>query len=89
MRRKRRTDQNTLAQSIPIRVREDCQGKPEALGLLDGWTNVMSVESVCDEWGTVLAAECVVKSHYQLLVSDGSRVRVFKNQVTGGWYKKL
>ena len=85
MRRKRRNKENPRIQTIPIKAVEDGQGRPAALRLLDGWTKVVSLESARDEWGTILAAECVVKSHYQLVVSDGSRVLVFKNHVTGGW----
>ena len=67
MSRKRRTKKNSIVQKIPIKVVEDGQGRPAALRLLDGWTDVVSVESVRDEWGTILRSDCVVKSHYLLV----------------------
>ena len=89
MRRKRSTKESRRAHTMPIKVVEDFQGRPKALALVDGWKTVVSVESTRDESGTVLAAECVVKSHYQLVVSDGYRVRVLKNHITGDWSQQL
>ncbi len=72
---------------MPIRAVEDGGGAPKHLKLHGRWISVERVESVLDVRQNMIAGEQVVKTQYKLALADGSRLMVFKNHVTGGWYR--
>ena len=86
MDRTRHTDSAPKTVWIPIRVIEDDCGTPSQLKLNGNWALVKSVESVEDVRQNMVTGEQVVKTHYQLIMTDLAQLTVFKNHVTGGWY---
>ena len=76
-----------LNEPKPIRVRENASGKPAAVvgfyptnvdSILDMWR-------IDDEWWS---REPIPRFYYQVLLSDGRRLSIFKDLVSGSWFSQ-
>ena len=72
----------------PIKVLENGNHEPTALRLDGRWVEVESVDSRRETKEWVAGREQVVKRHYKVTIESGQPVAVFRNHVTGGWYRE-
>ena len=86
--RARNARQPQPSPEMPVRITEDGTGTPVAMRSFGTWVEVETVESERHTRGLMMGDHQVVKSHYVLVLADGSRVEVFKNHVTGGWHTR-
>ncbi len=75
-----------LNEPQPMPVRADERGRPIALTLHGEQQGVASVEDhwrIEDEWWR---DQTISRAYFEVLLTDGRRVIVFRDNLTGEWY---
>ncbi len=74
---------------MPVKAEESEDRNPVALRLPGGWTKVCSVDSQWEIKEELAGQERVVKTYFRVTTEKGEQVTVFRNHVTGGWYRQV
>ena len=73
---------------IPVKVQEGEGGVPQSV-LLDGrWERVTAVVEEWDVSETLAGEKRLIKSYFQVCADSVSCLTLFRNQVTGSWYRE-
>ncbi len=73
--------------SMPTKVQEDAEQRPVTVTL---YRVVVPVESIEEQWEDEefwWRDDPVVRVTYQVTLEDGRQLAIFKNMLTGGWYR--
>ena len=73
---------------FPIEVQEDDCGVPQAVLLRGRWEPIASVVKHWDVSETLSGEKRLIKSYFETITERGSTLRLFRNQVTGSWYRE-
>ena len=73
---------------IPVKVQEDESGVPQTVLSNGEWERVNSVVNHWDVSETLSGEKRLIKSYYEVITGQGTSLRVFRNQVTGSWYRE-
>ena len=74
---------------MPVKVQEDGEQRPVAVTLLGELLAVGSIEERWEDVEDWWKDNPMVKLHYQVSLGDGRQLTLFRNVVTGGWYRGL
>ena len=73
---------------IPVKVQEGEGGVPQSV-LLDGrWKRITSVVEDWDVSETLSGEKRLIKSYFRVSTDSVSCLTLFRNQVTGSWYRE-
>lgn len=73
---------------IPVKVQEDKRGVPQAVLLCGLGVRISSVVKHWDVSETLLGEKRLIKSYFEIITERGTSIRLFRNQVTGSWYRE-
>ena len=73
---------------IPVKVQEDKSGVPQAVLLCGRWVRISSVLKHWDVSETLLGEERLIKSYFETITERSASLRLFRNHVTGSWYRE-
>ena len=72
---------------MPTKVQEDAEQRPVAVTLYGLSVPVESIEERWEDEEFWWRDNPVVRVTYQVTFEDGQRLTIFKNMLTGGWYR--
>ena len=72
---------------MPCKVQEDAEQRPVSVRLLGKLLAVESIEERWEDAGDWWKDNPLVRVTYQVTLEDGQRLTIFKNMLTGGWYR--
>ena len=73
---------------IPVKVQEAKRGVPQAVLLCGRWVRINSVVKNWDVSETLLGQKRLIKSYFEIITECGTPLKLFRNQVTGSWYRE-
>ena len=73
---------------MPCKVHEDAEQKPVAVTLYGVSVQAESIEERWEDAGDWWRDDPVVRVTYQVTLEDGQQLTVFRNMLTGGWYRQ-
>ena len=73
---------------MPCKVQEDAVHRPVAVALYGVIVPVESIEERWEDEEFWWRDNPVVRVTYQVTLEDGQELTVFKNMLTGGWYRQ-
>ncbi len=73
---------------IPMKVQEGANCVPHAVLLCSRWERITSVVKHWDVSETLSGEKRLIKSYYEIITEQGTFLRLFRNQVTGSWYRE-
>ena len=73
---------------FPVKVQEGISGVPRAMLLCGLWVRINSVVKHWDVSETLLGEKRLIKSYFEIITERGTSLRIFRNQVTGSWYRE-
>ena len=81
------TAQIRPSMSMAARVQEDEDFRPLAVSLGGKVLEVVSIDEWVEEEAEWWEPEPVFKMHYHVTLEDGQQMAIFRNMMTGGWYR--
>ena len=72
---------------MPTKVHEDAEQRPVAVTVYGVSIPVESIEERWEDEEFWWRDDAVVRVTYQVTLEDGQRLTIFKNMLTGGWYR--
>ena len=72
---------------MPIRVKEADSGIPTAVRVNGRWEEVCSVFGRKDLEEELAGETRAVKTHFRITIGGGEPLAIFRNHVTGAWYR--
>ena len=72
---------------MPIRVKETDSGIPTAVRVDGRWEQVGSVVSRRDLKEDLAGEKRAVKTYFEITIGGGEPLTIFRNHVTGSWYR--
>ena len=72
---------------MPTKVQEDAEQRPVTVTLMG---KLLAVESIMERWEDEVfwwRNDPVVRVTYRVSLRDGQEITIFKNMLTGGWYR--
>ena len=73
---------------IPLKVQGSTGGIPQAVLLSGQWVNITSVVRHWDVSETISGEKRMIKSYFEIVTEKGTPLTLFRNQVTGSWYRE-
>ena len=73
---------------FPVKVQEGKSGVPQALLLSGRWERVTSVVKQWDVSEILSGEKRLIKSYFEIFTESGTPLKLFRNQVTGSWYRE-
>ena len=72
---------------MPCKVQENAEQRPVAVTLFGQQLEVESIEERWEDEEDWWKDNPLVRVTYQVVLADGRRLTIFKNMLTGGWYR--
>ena len=73
---------------IPLKVKESTSGIPQAVLMSGRWEQVTAVVRHWDVSETISDEKRMIKSYFEIITEGSISLRLFRNQVTGSWYRE-
>ena len=73
---------------IPVKVQDDESGVPQAVLDCGHWERVTTVVEQWDISETIAGEKRLIKSYFEIIIESAASLRLFRNLVTGGWYRE-
>ena len=73
---------------IPVKVQESVSGVPLAVLSCSRWERIGAVIKHWDVTETLSGEKRLVKSYFEIITELGASLKLFRNQVTGSWYRE-
>ena len=73
---------------IPLKVQGSTGGIPKAVLLSGQWETITSVLRHWDVSETISGEKRMIKSYFEIVTEKGAPLTLFRNQVTGSWYRE-
>ena len=73
---------------FPVKVQEGKSGVPQAMLLSGRWERVTSVVKQWDVSEILSGEKRLIKSYFEIITERSASIRLFRNQVTGSWYRE-
>ena len=72
---------------MPCKVQEDAEHRPVAVRLFGQAVGVAAIDERWEDEEFWWRDDPVVRVTYQVTLENGQELTVFKNMLTGGWYR--
>ena len=72
---------------MPTKVQEDEEQRPVAVSLFGVEVGVAAIDEWWEDEEFWWRHDPVVRVTYQVTLEDGQRLTIFRNMLTGGWYR--
>ena len=73
---------------MPLKIQDGTNSVPQAALLSGQWEKITSVLKHWDVSETISGEKRMIKSYFEIVTERGTCLILFRNQVTGSWYRE-